>query len=107
MESKYKVGDKVRVKSLEWYNSNKDEDGEIREDGQTFLKCMSEYCGKEYEVSYVYPNGICILKEINWWWWYDWMFEDEVIIDDKQQQILEQIERVQTELDKLRLLYNN
>ena len=74
MESKYKVGDKVRIKSLEWYNSNKDINNNVRKGGQTFLKEMSEYCGKYFEVSYVSSNGICHLKGINWCW-VDWMFE--------------------------------
>ena len=58
MESKYKAGDKVRVKSLVWYNSNKNENGEIVKDYITFLEGMSEYCGKYFEVSYVSSNGI-------------------------------------------------
>jgi len=78
MESKYKVGDKVRIKSLDWYNSNKDEDGEIglHSDEYLFLEVMSEYCGKECEVSHVYPNGEYSLKG-NGWIWNDWMFEDD------------------------------
>ena len=75
MESKYKVGDKVRVKSLEWYNSNKDEYGEIDRGTILLLKKMSEYCGKEFEVSHVYSNEIYLLKW-NEWMWEDWMFED-------------------------------
>ena len=76
MESKYKVGDKVRIKSLKWYNSNKNENGEIVKDYITFFEGMSEYCGKYFEVSYVSSNGICHLKGINWCW-EDWMFEDD------------------------------
>lgn len=76
MESKYKAGDKVRVKSLVWYNSNKNENGEIVKDYITFFEGMSEYCGKYFEVSYVSSNGICHLKGINWCW-VDWMFEED------------------------------
>jgi len=106
MESKYKVGDKVRIKSLDWYNSNKDEDGEIglHSDEYLFLEVMSEYCGKECEVSHVYSNGEYSLKG-NGWIWNDWMFEEE--LSAKEQQVLEQIERVQVELDKLRALCNS
>lgn len=75
MESRYKVGDKVRVKSLEWYNSNKDEYSEIINGDIGFLEEMSAYCGKEFEVSYVYSNEIYLLKG-NEWCWVDWMFED-------------------------------
>ena len=80
MESKYKVGDKVRVKSLEWYNSNKDINNNIGKDGQTFLGCMSKYCGKEYEI-YNIISGInyCLYKlyDTDIWYWVDWMFEDD------------------------------
>ena len=107
MESKYKVGDKVRVKSLEWYNSNKDENGDVlphSDECLFFPEEMSEYCGKECEVVCVYSNGTYSLKG-NEWFWEDWMFEEES--STKEQQVLEQIERVQAELDKLRALCNN
>ena len=65
---------------------------------------MSECCGKEFEVSYVYPNEIYLLKDADWLW-EDWMFEDE--LSTKEQQVLKQLERVQAELDKLRALCNS
>lgn len=41
---KFKVGDKVRVKSLEWYGGQvKNEDGEI-EKGMYFTPDMCDYC---------------------------------------------------------------
>ena len=82
MESKYKLGDRVRVKSLDWYNSNKNENGEIVKDYITFLEGMSEYCGKYFEVSYVYPNEIYLLKDADWLW-EDWMFEDKPTFNKK------------------------
>lgn len=78
MKSKYKLGDKVRVKSLEWYNLNKNKNGEIVKDYITFLEGMSKYCGKEYEIyniisginHYVYK-----LYDTDNWCFSDWMFE--------------------------------
>lgn len=41
----YKKGDKVRIKSLDWYNENKNEDGDVELLTHVFLPEMSEYCG--------------------------------------------------------------
>ena len=51
---KYKVGDKVRIKSLDWYNENKDVYGnvEISED-YYFKPPMSEFCGKVVVIKYI------------------------------------------------------
>lgn len=42
---KYKIGDKVRVKSLEWYNDNKDEYGYVQCGYKYFTENMRKYCG--------------------------------------------------------------
>lgn len=76
MESKYKVGDKVRIKSLKWYNSNKNKKGEIVKDSMALVKEMSKYCGEEFEISYCFFTGIYLLEGNNWFW-SDWMFEDD------------------------------
>ena len=43
----YKVGDKVRIKSLDWYNDNKDSFGSvpIGDKKPKFTYAMSKYCG--------------------------------------------------------------
>lgn len=42
-----KVGDKIKIKSLDWYNKNKNEDGDILEEmPYPFSERMSEFCGK-------------------------------------------------------------
>lgn len=41
---KYKPGDKVRIKSLDWYNENKDETGRVMCDYIGFCKEMTKYC---------------------------------------------------------------
>lgn len=78
MESKYKVGDKVRVKSLEWYNSKKNDRGNVVEkpNDYVFAKMMSAYCDKEFEIKKINYNGVVILKGNNCSW-HDWMFEDD------------------------------
>ncbi len=52
----YRVGDKVRIKSLDWYNENKDEDGYIYDGSYTFFPCMSKFCGKTFEIAKVHSN---------------------------------------------------
>ena len=42
---KYKVGDKVRIKSIDWYNENKDLNGNINCGSADFLPDMVIYCG--------------------------------------------------------------
>lgn len=45
----FRLGDSIKIKSLDWYNSNKDSKGEIRfENNFVFDDTLSEFCGKEY-----------------------------------------------------------
>lgn len=69
---KYKVGDRVVVKSLDWYNQNKDCTGCVRVPC-TFTREMSEYCGQTFTIRCVnlnsyYLNGVGFM-------WSDEMFE--------------------------------
>ena len=43
---KFKVGDKVKIKSLDWYNTFKDDDGVVDCGQWWFDKEMSRFCGK-------------------------------------------------------------
>lgn len=42
----YKVGDKVRIKSLDWYNENKSKITGIIYGTVNFIECMSKHCGQ-------------------------------------------------------------
>ena len=54
---KFKVGDKVRVKSLEWYNENEDGGLINFKKGPFFTKGMSIYCGKEAIIKRIDGNS--------------------------------------------------
>ena len=43
---KYKAGDKVKIKSFDWYNENKDEGGYINCGSRAFFTKMSDWCGE-------------------------------------------------------------
>lgn len=74
---KFKVGDKVRVKSLEWYNSQeKNERGTI-EEGASFTKEMSALCGSVLTIDDK-GNYLYVVYE-NGYYWQDWMLEDEPV----------------------------
>ena len=66
---KYKVGDKVRIKSLDWYNENKNEFGDVKCSLNCSLtKSMSIYCGSIQTIESVVNGGMYWMKEnpFNW-----------------------------------------
>lgn len=77
METKFKEGDVVRIKSLDWYNKNKDEDGNISVTGYdcSFTKVLSELCGKCFVIDKVENiRSIIRLNDLPYVF-YEWMFE--------------------------------
>lgn len=73
---KYKVGDKVVVKSKAWYDENKDENGNVQMKFNSFVDSMAELCGKTVTISEIYNKGYRIKEEPHRFYWYDDMFED-------------------------------
>ena len=87
---KFKVGDKVRIKSLDWYNENKEYNGDIVIGNYNFDKAMSEYCGMTAIITdMASPNTILksgfYLLDIDEgrWSWEDCVFEDELETENK------------------------
>ena len=55
---KYKPGDKVKIKSLDWYNANKNSEGVVNFHNLLFFdKLMSEFCGKVVTIDDYIPRG--------------------------------------------------
>ena len=78
---KFKVGDKVRVRSLEWYNKEKNENGEILK-GRIFVEKMSQFCNKILTIKDIYVDFYIVEENSNNW--QDWMFEDEPVNAKKE-----------------------
>jgi hypothetical protein len=79
---KYKVGDKVKVKSLEWYNENKGADNSVNfidsNGGRyKFIESMSEYCGRIVTICGVNHVDVYydIVEDHGMCFWIDEMFE--------------------------------
>ena len=64
---RYKVGDKMKVRS--------DLKENIRYGGQIFVRDMAVHCGKNVEISKVYNDAYCIKESDREWFWTDEMFE--------------------------------
>ena len=76
METKFKKGDIVRIKSLDWYNNNKDEKGNVTVTGYScsFIKVLSELCGKCLVIEKVEDTGDIYLNDLPYVF-YEWMLE--------------------------------
>ena len=84
-ELKYKVGDKVRVNSIDWYNKNKDEYGDIDISHDfTFYADRSKYCGRVFTISEVFDNSYFVKEDNNEYYWSDEMFEGLVEEEGKE-----------------------
>ena len=78
--SKYKVGDRVRVRSMERkFRARNDED--IESDREFFLRELEKYCGETHIISNSYSNGAYALKGIKW------VFTEEMLEEEKEQSI--------------------
>ena len=67
---KYKVGDKIRIKSIDWYNENKNERNEIIFENNPhwrFVANQSAYCGQIATITAVGKTSYR-LESIPWNW---------------------------------------
>lgn len=71
---KYNIGDRVVVKSLEWYNENKNADGAV-DVPKTFVKGMSSYCDRVVTIAGKGWNSYYITEDSGSYAWSDEMFE--------------------------------
>lgn len=74
---KHKVGDKVRVKSKEWWDEQqKDEFYSVQCGENVFTKDMVKYCGLEAEIKFSGKHSYCLDIDNRKYCWTDEMLED-------------------------------
>lgn len=76
---KFKVGDVVKVKSLDWYNENKNESGNVYFDENTFVAGMRKFCNKCATIVNLNFELYEIDIDDRAFNWTDEMFEDEPV----------------------------
>ena len=75
---RFKVGDRVRIKSFDWYNENKDAGSCVHCGDKVFDNYMSVFCGSIVTIGGVCPYGYDILEDMYCRIWTDEMFECKV-----------------------------
>ena len=79
---RYKPLDKVRIKSLDWYNENKDKKGNVYFEGgevkPCFSHCMSIYCGQIMTISDAIGQLYGMIEDDGRFCWVDEMIEELV-----------------------------
>ena len=75
MEQKYKVGDRVRIKSLDWYNMHCDDAGNVDCGCEIFEKDMKPYLGKVFTIHRIVDNSKYEMEEA----FVFFLFTDEMI----------------------------
>lgn len=72
---KYNVGDKVRIKSKEWYEANKDSQGNITTLA-SFTQSMAVFCGRKANIVEIDEGTYRLDIDNGRFFWDDEMFED-------------------------------
>lgn len=108
---KYKPLDKVKIKSLDWYNENKDENGTVLLENGDYLFCKSdaEWCGRIITIKEVCLNEYYrIAEDFGTYRWTDEMIEGLVEEETKPKNMGEVSDGYHTfnELYEYRMLYN-
>ena len=81
---KYKVGDKVLVKSQEWYDENKDVFGRVKLPVESFIKDMRLFLGKVMTIKSLKEERYSLEEDHDNWSWTDDMFEGFADITKKK-----------------------
>lgn len=79
---KYKVGDKVKVKSHEWYEDNANNIGEVECGNTVFIPYMENYCGSIVTIAQTFNHINCyaIEEDNGVHYWSDEMFEYSIFL---------------------------
>ena len=87
---KYKVGDRVRIKSIDWYNENKDNNREIKFENGIFTTLKSTFLGQIMTIEEITLEKQYILMEDR----YKTLWTDEMIeglVEDENNRLTETV----------------
>lgn len=97
----YKVGDKVRIKSIDWYNENKSKIIGVTYLVIPFIESMSKYCGQVATITEVIGgNEYKISLDNGYYDWTSYMFEGLV----EEETTPNIIEEEKTYLDNMNII---
>ena len=108
MALKYKAGDRVRIKDIDWYNNNKNNKGVIVCGSESFTHPMSHFCDKVVTIVTIQDDCYRILEDDGDWYWSDEMIEGLVEEETEPKDMGEVSDGYHTfnELYEYRMLYN-
>ena len=99
---RYKRGDRVKIKSLDWYNENKDQHGRVACGYHVFTEEMSKFCGYTMIVCNRTNLGVMTMGG-SASYWTDEMIEG--IADDLQEDKMVSLNKVEKYLRENIILY--
>ena len=98
---KYKAGDKVKIKSLDWFKVNEYSGQGTYDDVLAFLKMTDECCGKELTIDFIFADERgtgYIMKETNT----AWRFTDSMIEGLAEEEPQEKMVSLEQVCDRLK-----